>query len=306
MTSSRTDSVPQRLRDALAKMGNTSARLSYLSRKSYQNPYTSLDEWPEVVYPEQDWFSTPEYLSLFGTAAWDQLDERARRRLAFHEAANFYSLNIHGEKVLMEGLAARLYRSDLADVTDYLHHFLDEENKHSIYFGEFCTRYAKVYRSLNVALDQDRQPRDVEDFLFFAKVMIFEEIVDQYNWVQARDSRVHRVARFINHNHHVEESRHLVFGRRLVAALWETCTPSWDDAVIADVRDKLVQFFIVSWREYYNPEVYADVGLDDPWKVADRAWVAAKQREHRRAVSTKCLEFLRSNQILTEEPVGAF
>jgi hypothetical protein len=42
----------------------------------------------------------------------------------------------------MQGLAARLYRKDLLGVASYLHHFLDEENKHSVYFGGFCTRYA--------------------------------------------------------------------------------------------------------------------------------------------------------------------
>ncbi|SON61456.1 hypothetical protein MSIMFI_02966 [Mycobacterium simulans] len=305
MTNSAVNAGPRRLRDALATMGETSARLSHLSRKSYQNPYTAV-EWPEAVHPERDWFSTPEYLSLYGTAVWDELAEPTRRLLAFHEAANFYSLNIHGEKSLMQGLAARLYRRDLMDVADYLHHFLDEENKHSIYFGGFCTRYAQVYRTRQLALDHERPPSDVEDFLFFAKTMIFEEIVDRYNWVQARDTRLHPIARFINHNHHVEEARHLVFGRRLVTLLWQTCAPSWDEPRIADVRDELVQFFVASWREYYNPDVFANVGLDDPWQLADDAWGAAQQREHRRAVSTKCLDFLLSNQILTEEPTDAF
>lgn len=305
MTGDRTGTSPHRLRDALTALGETSARLSHLSERSYQNPYTTV-EWPEAVHPERDWFSTPEYLSLYGTAIWPDMDERTRRLLAFQEATNFYSLNIHGEKALMQGLAARLYRRDLMDVADYLHHFLDEENKHSIYFGGFCTRYAQVYRTRQVALERDRPPREVDDFLFFAKTMIFEEIVDRYNWVQARDTRLHPIARFINHNHHVEEARHLVFGRRLVGTLWETCAASWDDATVADVRDQLAQFFIASWREYYNPDVYANVGLDDPWQVADDAWAAVEQREHRRAVSTKCLDFLLSNHILITEPADAF
>lgn len=40
-------------------------RLTAVSQHSYQNPYTAL-EWPEAVYPDRDWFSTPEYLSLVG------------------------------------------------------------------------------------------------------------------------------------------------------------------------------------------------------------------------------------------------
>jgi hypothetical protein len=294
-----------RLRNALASLGETSARLSHLSQRSYQNPYTAL-EWPATVDPERDWFSTPEYLSLYGTPVWDTLNERTCRRLAFHEAANFYSLNIHGEKSLMQGLAARLYRRDLMDVADYLHHFLDEENKHSIYFGGFCTRYAHVYRSRQLMLGEERSSRDVEDFLFFVKTLIFEEIVDRYNWVQARDARLHPVARFINHNHHAEEARHLVFGRRLVTALWETCAPDWDKPKVDEIRGYLRQFFVASWREYYNPDVYADVGLPDPWRLADEAWATQAQRAHRREVSTRCLQFLLSTGIFTEEPSDAF
>ena len=59
----------------------------------------------------------------------------------------------------MQGLAGRLYRKDLADVADYLHHFLDEENKHSIFFGGFCRRYARVYRTRQVAWTESRPPR---------------------------------------------------------------------------------------------------------------------------------------------------
>jgi hypothetical protein len=292
------------LRDAIASLTDTAARLSQLSERSYQNPYTVL-EWPAAVEAEQQWFSSPELLSLYGTPLWRGLDERTRRRLAFHEAANFYSLNIHGEKGLMQGLATRLYRRDLAEVADYLHHFLDEENKHSVFFGGFCTRYARVYRTRQIAGTATR-PRDVEDFLFFARTMIFEEIVDRYNWIQGRDVRLHPVARFINNNHHFEESRHLIFGRRLVAALWNACAPDWDSSTVSDVRGDLEQFFVASWREYYNPDVYADVGLDGPWDVAELAWSAQPQRKHRREASSKCTNFLTTTGILTKEPADAF
>ncbi|MBA9006779.1 diiron oxygenase [Thermomonospora cellulosilytica] len=293
-----------RLRDAIASMAETTERLSRLSQRSYQNPYTAV-EWPSSVDPERQWFSSPEYLSLYGTPLWERLDEPARRRLAFHEAVNFYSLNIHGEKGLMEGLAARLYRRDLLEVADYLHHFLDEENKHSIYFGGFCTRYARVYRSRQLPFEESRA-RDVEDLLFFVKTMIFEEIVDVYNRVQARDDRLEPIARFINRNHHLEESRHLVFGRRLVAALWEACAPDWDGTVRADIRAYLAQFLVATWREYYNPDVYADAGLADPWEVAEQAWSAPAQREHRRRVSAKVLGYLTGIGLLDKEPVDAF
>jgi hypothetical protein len=278
-------------------------RLSQVSEHSYQNPYTALD-WPDAVNPEADWFSTPEYLSLTGTPAWDALPEPGRKRLAFCEAVNFFSLNIHGEKSLMAGLAERLYRKDMLDVAAYLHHFLDEENKHSIFFGGFCARYARVYRSRQFAVDEGDLPTDMADFLFFAKTMIFEDIVDHYNWVQARDERLHPVARFINRNHHVEEARHLVFGRQLVTELWQA--QRWDTQTVAEVREYLAQFIVSSWREYYNPDAYADAGLAAPWDQAEAAWQSEHQRAHRRAVTARCLGFLADTGILPEEPADAF
>ncbi|GAA1413054.1 diiron oxygenase [Catellatospora coxensis] len=290
------------LATALAQVSETADRLSRLSARAHQNPYTLVD-WPTAVDPERDWFGTPEYVSLHGTAVWEGLDDTARRRVAFHEAAGFFSLNIHGEKSLIQGLAARLYRSDLAGAAGYLHHFLDEENKHSVYFGGFCTRYARVHRSRQASLRTDR-PRDVDDLLFFAKTLIFEEIVDHYNRVQARDGRLHPLARFINDHHHREEARHLVFGRRLVTALWQA--GDWDARTAAEIRDDLGRFVTATWREYYHPDVYADAGLDDPWELAETAWSAPAQRAHRRNVSADCLRFLATAGVLTEEPADAF
>ncbi|MCW2879721.1 MAG: hypothetical protein JWQ95_3821 [Sphaerisporangium sp.] len=293
-----------RLKKELASLAETTERLSRLSRRSYQNPYSAV-EWPATARPEDEWFSSPEYLSLYGTPEWEKLDDPGRKRLAFYEAVNFYSLNIHGEKGLMEGLAARLYRKDLLEISEYLHHFLDEENKHSIYFGGFCTRYAKVYRSRQLPV-AEKPPREVDDLLFFVKTMVFEEIVDDYNWVQSRDPRLERIARFINHNHHFEESRHLIFGRQLVTALWRAYSPGWSAETQEDVRAYLEQFFIMTWREYYNPDVYVDAGFQDAWELAESAWSLPAQREHRRAVSAKCVEFLRGIGLLLKEPSDAF
>ncbi|WP_290062217.1 diiron oxygenase [Amycolatopsis solani] len=298
-----TQTDPPSLREAIASMAGKLDRLTELSRAKYTNPYRTV-EWPAELDPETGWFFTPELSSLYGTSAWPS-DETAARRLAFHEAANFFSLNIHGEKALMEGVARRLYRPDLAEIADYLHHFLDEENKHSVYFGGFCRRYDKVYRSRHLPFVESAD-REVSDLLFFAKVLIFEEHADRYNVLQARDDRLHPLALFINEAHHADESRHLVFNRAIVEALWQVYSPSWSTARLAELRAYLGQFFVTTWREYYNPDVYADCGHPDPWEVAEAAWHATAQRQHRRRVSAKCLKFLLSTGLLAEEPADAF
>jgi P-aminobenzoate N-oxygenase AurF len=292
------------LREAIAAMSDTVERLNDLSRQKYQNPYEAVT-WPESLDATADWFATPELSSLYGTPYWDSLDDEGRHRLAFHEAANFFSLNIHGEKALMEGLAARLYRPDLVEIADYLHHFLDEENKHSVYFGGFCRRYAKIYRSRHVPFPE-RPDREVSDLLFFAKVLIFEEHADRYNVLQAKDDRLHELARFINAAHHADESRHLVFNRAIVTAFWDTYRPGWDDERLGEIRAYLGQFFATTWREYYNPDVYADCGFANPWQVAEEAWNAPAQRAHRARVSAKSLRFFLSSGLLLEEPADVF
>ncbi|GAA3600384.1 hypothetical protein GCM10022223_14950 [Kineosporia mesophila] len=292
------------IRDAIASISGTVERLSQLSQDKYSNPYTSLT-WPGTIDPENVWFFSPEHVSLHGTRYWDQLDDTAQHRLAFEEAANFFSLNIHGEKLAIEGLATRLYRPDLAEISGYLHHFLDEENKHSIYFGGFCQRYAKVYRSLNVPFG-GKLGREIDDLLFFAQVMLFEEHSDWYNVHQAKDSRLDPLAVFINAAHHADESRHLVFNRAIVQAFWDTYRAGWDEATVAGIRAQLAQFLNATWREYYNPDVYATVGFADPWQVAEDAWASPVQRARRRRVSAKCLRFLSKIDLLPEEPTDVF
>lgn len=293
-----------RLREAVASLDDTVDRLASLSRRNYHNPYEAA--WPQAVDPEGSWYTTPELTSLYGTSVWDGLAEPARRRLSFFEAVNFFSLNIHGEKMLMAGLASRLYRPDLAGIADYLHHFLDEENKHSVYFGGFCRRYARIYRSRQVEFPGSPFTAEQDDFLFFAKTMIFEEIVDYFNARQAKDARLHPLARFINEYHHAEETRHLVFGRRLTARLWEVCAPAWGTEARESIREYLHAFVVMAWREYYNPDVYADSGFDDPWSLAERAWQAAPQQAHRRAAFTRCLGVLRAAGVFDKDPADAF
>jgi hypothetical protein len=265
-------------------------RLVRSSRDHEVSPYGAID-WPDALDPSRDWFLSPELSSLAGTEIWDRLDEAGRRRLTFAEAANFFSLNIHGERILMQGIAARLYRDRFLGVSDYLHHFLDEENKHSVHFGQFCRRYARVYPSRHVHMSDPSDGAE-SDVLFFARVLAFEEIVDRYNVVQARDERLHPVARQINAGHHADEARHLVFGRYVLRELWDRDSAGWDGATRHRIAIGLEQFIDATWREYYNPAVYADAGLDAPWDVAREAWASPAQQAHRARMSARCRAFL--------------
>lgn len=281
-------------------LGATAARLAASSRRAWKNPYESIS-WPDSVDRAQ-WFTSPELMSIFGSPLWDGLGEEARRELSFWEAVNFYSLNIHGEKALIEGLAHRLYRPGMEEVSEYLHHFLDEENKHSVWFATFCLRYAgRIYPDRKVVFPREYAEGE-EDLLFFARVAIFEEIVDRYNVVMGRDERLVPVARQINANHHAEETRHLVFGRRIVEHLWRRHSPAWTAHTVAGVRAYLAGYLEATWREYYNPDVYRDAGFADPYATARQAWDHPAAAGHRRDVSRRCLRSFLEAGVLEATP----
>jgi hypothetical protein len=274
-------------------------KLCAASREDFANPYEAFT-WPATLPPDR-WYMNPGWISLHGTEAWSALDEAARRTLSFHEVVNFFSLNIHGEKALVEGLSRRLYEGESKSITEYLHHFLDEENKHMVYFGGFCQRYAgKIYTDRTVTFPAEYAEGE-EEFLFFAKVMIFEELVDVYNVHHARDESIEPLTRTIHRLHHEDEARHLAFGRRQVRRLFERHAPGWDAATLARVRSYLVDYLKMTWAQYYNPDVYRDAGVPEPYRVRESALSHPDRRAHRDLVSRNCLRHLRESGILLED-----
>jgi hypothetical protein len=275
-------------------------RLCRISDDASGDPCAGCD-WPERIGPDE-WCMSPELLSLHGTELYEALDERGRRRLSFAEAVNFFSLNIHGERLLVAGIAQRLYRGGCEPVSRYLHHFLAEENRHMALFAQFCRRYAgKIYGEKKFALPRGYAPGE-EDFLFFAKVLVFEEIVDRYNVVMAQDRRLAPVARHINRTHHRDETRHLAFGRRLVVELFERHAPRWSAGELAAARADLAAYFAACWGEYYNPDAYRDAGLADPYGARVRLLEHGARRRHHEAFSRGVIDHLRRHGILAEEP----
>lgn len=265
-------------------------RLCALSRER-SVPLGSAVDWP-AERDRDAWYTSPELLSLHGTNAGSGLTSEQQRDLAFHEAVNFYSLNIFGERYLLEGLASRLHKREHAHVSEYLQHFLDEENKHLYYFATFCRRYAnKIYPHAFVEFPRE-YARGEADFLFFAKVLCFEEIVDHYNRKMSVDDRLAHVAREINRLHHLDETRHLAFGRTLVSALFARHAERWSAEVRTRIDETMRAFIGAVWRQYYNPEVYRDAELPEPYALAEAAFDDDAARAHRAQVMSKCLVFL--------------
>ena len=272
------------------------ARLAAVSEKA---PVHRID-WPATV-SRDDWFMCPELLSLYGTEVWDGLDEAARKRLSLYETINFFSLNIYGEKPLVSGLAQRIYSLGFGNVSQYIHHFLGEENRHMEYFGKFCTLYGdKIYPEKRFSIPNGLAPGE-EDILFFAQTVIFEMMADHYNVEIAADERVCPIARLINRLHHEDETRHLVFGRKILAELWRTSSREWEAATQASVQKNIRAFIHATWRQYYNPDAYRDAGITDPYGAMDVAWTSPNRIAFRASVERDVRLVLRQVGILDRE-----
>jgi hypothetical protein len=208
-------------------------------------------------------------VSLFGTDDWERLDEPARRRLAFHEAVHLASLNVHGERALIERAAALLGRG-AGPFHEFLAHLVEEESRHLAAFAGFCHRYAG-------ALHPDRQlalPRawaeGEEELVLLARVLVFEELVDAHDRALARDARLAPVVRALHAWHHADEARHLAFGRRAVRERWAACVDAWPADVTARVRRELAGWIDVIQASLVSADTYRAAGLDDPIGLAAR------------------------------------
>lgn len=276
-------------------------KLSRASKKLFYDVFTKL-EWPESL-DDSEWTMSPEYISLYGTPTWETLSEPQRRKLAFYECAAFFSLILHGERPLLEGVSHRLYTLEKnLTVNEYMHHFLDEENKHMIMFSTYLRRYVgRVYPEKKVP-HQKPLAKGEDDISFFTKVLVVEELSDVYNVAMAEDERLAPIIRAVNKTHHVDEARHIFFGRAYLKQLWERYTPEWSPEQLASFRSWLVDYINASWRDFYNPSAYRDAGIANPYDVREEALASPVTRAHRQRCSESFIKNLINCQILLEVP----
>jgi hypothetical protein len=267
-------------------------RLRASSARPGRDPYAAID-WPPAR-DAQAWYFSPELVSLHGTPAWDALDEAARRRLAFFEAVNFFSLNVHGETRLIAGLADCDAARGGDAVAGYLQCFRAEEAKHRAAFARFCTDYADgVYPDRSIALAPAWAGEDAE-LVFFARVLVFEEVVDRYNAVMGRDSRLAPVARQLNQAHHVEEARHLAFGRAWLAQRLAAGRARWRDGEAMEIAGHLADFRQALWRDLFSVQAWRDAGLADAYALRQAVLADPAVRVRERALADRVDDVLRA------------
>ncbi|NLU66101.1 diiron oxygenase [Streptomyces sp. HNM0574] len=271
-------------------------RLTTKSVDDYYNPY-KLFEWPDSL-PERMWWMSPELTTTYGTEVAERLSQEQLYALSRYESINFYSLNVHGIRELLIEVTRRIHTSGFETPSEFFHHFIGEENEHMWFFAEFCLRYGgKIYRQPGGAAAEI--PRSgVESLLVFARILIFEELVDHFNARMAADERLDGTIRALNRIHHQDESRHIAFGRELVTALFRKVRESSGEQELKEIADYIRRYMTFSFESLYNPQVYRDAGLADPIGLRRELLDSPQRAEAERNVFRKTSRFLEKTGII--------
>lgn len=272
-----------------ARLAGAAARLADAACL-HRHDVTSLLDWPAELPADAYWFS-PELLSCQGTDTWATVDEPTRVRLSHRELVNFFSVSVDLERELVAEVAARIYGPGFTDVSDFLFHFLEEENQHMWMFATFCLRYAdglydSGWRSFRMGAEE--RSAAVTDLVTFGRILIAEDLCDWYNVRLADDERLPELVRHLNRVHHKDESRHLAFGRQLVRTLAEQASPP-DRRVAGRYLDRYRQLCVNS---LYNAAVYRDAGLANPIAVRREARSAPARQAQNDQLAARTMDFL--------------
>ncbi|WP_035794597.1 diiron oxygenase [Kitasatospora mediocidica] len=271
-------------------------RLTTKSIDDYYNPY-KLFEWPQSL-PAAMWWMSPELTTTHGTEAAERLTQEQLYALSRHESINFYSLNVHGIRELLIEVTKRIHTTGFETPSEFFHHFIGEENEHMWFFAEFCLRYGrKIYRQ-PVGASVEIPRSHVESLLVFARILIFEELVDHFNSRMALDERLDETIRAINRIHHQDESRHIAFGRELVTVLFEDVKRTSSDEELKEIADYLRRYLTFSFESLYNPQVYRDAGIENPLDLRRELLESPARVEFERSVFRKTSKFLEKTGLI--------
>jgi len=273
------------------------------STEHYYNPYTRFD-WPEELSGDRWWIS-PDLLTVAGTPWAQELGEPALKQLSRWECVNFFSLNVHGIRELLMEVTRRIHTDGFHLPSEFFHRFLGEENGHMWFFAQFCHRYGgKIYADRTAHFGDDSADPEVASFLVFARILIFEELVDHFNIRMGRDPSLHPVVRELNQAHHDDEWRHIVMGRKLVDHLYRPLRERGDQKLLSDLDDYLQRYLVSSIQSLYNPAAYRDAGLTDPYGLRSAVLEHAGRVLYHRSFLRRITGFLQGTGIVSRSPFG--
>jgi hypothetical protein len=277
-------------------------RIIGMSIDTYYNPY-KMFEWPDEL-PEEQWWMSRELMTVHGTAIEQELTEKQLMAISRWESIHFYSLNVHGIRELLLEVIKRVHTPGFEIESEFFHHFIGEENEHMWFFATFCNKYGgKIYKDKKSKWSIESVEPDIESLLVFARILIFEEIVDYFNLRMGRDESLHPIIRQVNNIHHQDESRHIAFGREIVKQLFAGVRAKHPPERLAEIDDYLSRYLAASIQSLYSPAVYQDAGLPEPYKVRAALIEDPARKTYDAKVLKRTIDFLKDIRIISKGAV---
>jgi hypothetical protein len=274
-------------------------RICNISVETYYNPHEMFN-WPDSLSDDQ-WWMSPELMSVAGTEYEGRLDEQQLKALSKWESIHFYSMNVHGIRELLIDVVKRVQMPNFELESEYFHHFIGEENDHLWFFATFCNKYGKkIYPDRKTPFHVDNPDPATENFMVFSQILIFEEVIDYFNKKMAKDESLHEIVRQINAFHHQDESRHIAFGREVVKLYYGEMCESASPERVEEMRTFVKRYMISSMEALYNPAVYKDAGLPEPYEIRRNLLANPICQERNRTFLKRTVDFFVNNGILAD------
>lgn len=278
-------------------------RLTRMSERDYYDPY-KLFRFPDSL-PEDRYWMSPELMSVHGTAFRETLGEEQLWRLSRWESINFYSLNVHGIRELLIEIVTRIHTAGFERPSEYFHHLIGEENEHMWFFATFCLKYGHIYPDKSLRLPAPDEYPAAANMLVFARLLIFEEIVDYFNQRMGADERLDATIRQVNHIHHQDESRHIAFGHQVVALLHEQLRSELPEEALHGIERHLKQYMARSVDSLCTPAMFRDAGVPEPYQARRAVLEDPAYQERERAILKRSLNFMVGEGIFRDREVRA-
>ncbi len=289
---------------------NTSA-IDNLLKASVSRRLSPFDDLPWEKPPSKDefWLS-PELISIYGQPEYEALDPRQRKRLSQQEFCLLCSVSASGEKEVVANMVRRMLKARYAPFRRYFQFFVEEENNHIRMFAEFCERHGQFFPVLySYAQGEIWKYAETEDLLTFVHVLIFEELGQGLNEVLMQDDRLPELVKAINRYHVADEGRHISFGRMLVREHAPAIKALVGATEWRTLQEHVLKYLRTRHIEYHNAKIYREVGLAQPLALRERLVASGDERffaKSSRAAKriASLIRFLGEVDLLSDQEVG--
>lgn len=214
---------------------------------------------------------TPETSWIYGTPYWDELTEEQRKEMMWMEVARDVSMFIWLEQCLPPLYVGYVntYKDRLSpEIYEYLMIFSKEEIIHTLMFRRFLKLgnlplysaptgpYVQLYEKLP-------HLHPVIGILWTLTVEWAAETTAIYG---TQDDAIEPLTRKMFYEHHMEELRHIMFGRRLIESFFNTASD--EEKHIVRQQFKPVLSNLVNLITF-NPEIVSFLSFKFPANVND-------------------------------------